>query len=149
MRTSWDKFREAPFNLEAMDSGVLIVIGVVISIAALIDGYTLDDPYPGYSREDRKYRKKLSALQNEEDNPPLSFAQETEEMGSKVDEIIGEANDEAEKLIKKNQEVSTNALARQRLAALIRSIKNRLARYERLSIFILDESGTYSPSPGV
>jgi hypothetical protein len=36
---------------------------------------------------------------------------------------------------------------RQRLANIIRRIKDRLAEHERLSIFVLDETGTYSPSP--
>ena len=37
--------------------------------------------------------------------------------------------------------------SQQRLARLIRSLKTRLAVHERLSIHILDETGTYSPSP--
>ncbi len=36
---------------------------------------------------------------------------------------------------------------RQRLGTIIRRIKNSLNRYERLSIFVLDATGTYSPSP--
>lgn len=34
-----------------------------------------------------------------------------------------------------------------RLAAVIRKIKAELVQFERLSIFILDETGTYSPTP--
>ena len=34
-----------------------------------------------------------------------------------------------------------------RLAMLVRNLKLQLAQHERLSIFILDESGTYTPSP--
>lgn len=37
--------------------------------------------------------------------------------------------------------------SQQRLASLIRSIKSHLVQYERLSVYILDETGTYSPSP--
>lgn len=35
----------------------------------------------------------------------------------------------------------------ERLAALIRRIKDQLAANERLSLFVLDETGTYSPAP--
>ncbi len=38
-------------------------------------------------------------------------------------------------------------LSRQRLAAFIRSLKSVIKRHERLSVYILDETGTYSPSP--
>ncbi|WP_319587867.1 hypothetical protein [uncultured Desulfobulbus sp.] len=40
-----------------------------------------------------------------------------------------------------------NKQDQQRLAALIRRIKEQLATNERLSIFVLDETGTYSPTP--
>jgi len=40
-----------------------------------------------------------------------------------------------------------NKPCEQRLARLIRKIKTRLSVHERLSIHILDETGTYSPSP--
>jgi len=36
---------------------------------------------------------------------------------------------------------------RDRLAALIRRLKDQLAEDERFSIFVLDETGTYAPSP--
>lgn len=40
-----------------------------------------------------------------------------------------------------------NENSRQRLARLIASLKINLAQHERLSIYILDETGTYSPTP--
>ncbi len=40
-----------------------------------------------------------------------------------------------------------NIHGQQRLAQLIKNLKSSLAQYERLSLYILDETGTYSPSP--
>ncbi len=40
-----------------------------------------------------------------------------------------------------------NMHGQQRLAKLIKNLKSRLAQHERLSLYILDETGTYSPSP--
>jgi hypothetical protein len=53
-----NRFWSSPFHLESLDSVLVLVIGVVISIIALIDGYTFDDSYPGYGKIDRKYQEK-------------------------------------------------------------------------------------------
>lgn len=57
-------------NLNRLDfqSGILVAVGVFFAIAALIDGYKFDDPYPRYGAIDRKYRNaadKYEAEKNE------------------------------------------------------------------------------------
>lgn len=66
MLGAWGKFWASPFGFESLESYVIMVIGIVISIAALIDGYKFDDAYPGYGKIDRDYRKKLAALESVE-----------------------------------------------------------------------------------
>ncbi len=59
-------FAAAPFQLQSLDSILVLAVGCVVSIIALIDGYKLDDPYPGYGEEDRNYKKKLQAYRAKE-----------------------------------------------------------------------------------
>ena len=59
-------FVAAPFQLQSLDSILVLAVGCVVSIIALIDGYKLDDPYPGYGEEDRKYKKNLQAYRAKE-----------------------------------------------------------------------------------
>lgn len=63
---AWDKLRAAPFGLESMESYIVMIIGLVISVIFLLDGYNCDDAYPGYGKADRDYRKKLDALDKAE-----------------------------------------------------------------------------------
>ena len=44
-----------PFNLPDFDSWLMISIGFIFSITASIDGFKMNDPYPGYSNLDRRY----------------------------------------------------------------------------------------------
>ncbi|MFH2124128.1 MAG: hypothetical protein ABIJ50_11690 [Pseudomonadota bacterium] len=61
--SAMDRFITSPFHLESLDSVLVLVIGLVISIFALIEGYRFDDTYPGYGEEDRKYRQKQRAYE--------------------------------------------------------------------------------------
>lgn len=60
------RFLASPFHLESLDSVLVLVIGLVISIISLIDGYKFDDPYPGYGDHDRKYKMKSREYQAKE-----------------------------------------------------------------------------------
>jgi hypothetical protein len=57
----WD----SPFALQDMESIVLIIIGVVISILAIWKGYTLDDKYPGFGPAYRKWKKIADEVNDE------------------------------------------------------------------------------------
>lgn len=61
-----DSFVASPFHLESLDSVLVLVIGLVISLFALIEGYRFDDPYPGYGEEDRKYQQKRREYETKE-----------------------------------------------------------------------------------
>ena len=66
MLGAWDSLRAAPFGLESMESYIVMIIGLVISLIFLMDGYSFDDVYPGYGKADREYKKKLAALNDAE-----------------------------------------------------------------------------------
>ena len=49
----------APLGLTELSSWLLFCISVVFAVVGLIDGYKLDDPYPGYGRRHRKTQEAL------------------------------------------------------------------------------------------
>ena len=49
---------EQPFNLQDIDSIILLLIGIFISALAIWKGYTYDDSYPGYGAVYRRWKEK-------------------------------------------------------------------------------------------
>lgn len=45
-----------PFLISDLHSLLLIGVGIMFSLFAAMDGYRMQDPYPGYSRVERRYR---------------------------------------------------------------------------------------------
>ena len=54
-------FWSAPFVLVDFDSWILAVLGLLFATVSLLDGYGMDDPYPGYGDVDRAYRRRVTA----------------------------------------------------------------------------------------
>ncbi len=50
-------FVARPFRLVTQESVVVLLIGIVIGVLAAIKGYGADDPYPGYGRMDRLFKR--------------------------------------------------------------------------------------------
>lgn len=50
-----------PLHLGSVESVQLLIIGLLFSLVAAIDGWCFDDPYPGYGR---RHRHNLSAIEN-------------------------------------------------------------------------------------
>ncbi len=48
-----------PFGIQDMESIVLIIIGVVISVLAIYKGYTWDDRYPGFGSAYRAWKDRM------------------------------------------------------------------------------------------
>lgn len=67
---------EQPFGLQDLDSIILIVVGVFISIIAVWKGYTLDDPYPGYGEIYRRWKEKDDSMYEAQKNLILSVTAE-------------------------------------------------------------------------
>jgi hypothetical protein len=53
-----------PFGITDIRSWLLFVIGMVFSVVALLDGWLMDDPYPGYGRRMRHNLTALNAYNN-------------------------------------------------------------------------------------
>ena len=57
-----ERLRTSPFGLEDLQSWYLLAIGVVFAVVAVIDGYSLDDPYPGYGGVWKNRKNIMDAL---------------------------------------------------------------------------------------
>ena len=54
MRTAWTSFVHDPLGVADIQSWLLFILGLAFWIIALLDGWKMDDPYPGYGRLARK-----------------------------------------------------------------------------------------------
>jgi len=86
--SAMERFTSSPFHLESLDSVLVVVIGLIISIVALIEGYNFDDSYPGYGEEDRKYQKKQRAYEAKEENVRNRMAASIRDAEKRVNERL-------------------------------------------------------------
>lgn len=56
-----DRIQAAPFGLSDARSLILVMLGICLSLAAVVDGATLSDPYPGYARVGRQRDDAISS----------------------------------------------------------------------------------------
>lgn len=54
MHSAWTSFVHDPLGVADIQSWLLFMLGLAFSIIALLDGWKMDDPYPGYGRLARK-----------------------------------------------------------------------------------------------
>jgi hypothetical protein len=54
-----------PFHLNSLHGGMLLGIGLFFSTVALLDGRSMDDPYPGYGAVDRRLKAAKQAYMDE------------------------------------------------------------------------------------
>ncbi len=66
IRMTLPRFSEGPFSFDTLESIIVIAIGVIISVLALMKGYTHDDRYPGYGEVDRLHKVKAKAYRDKE-----------------------------------------------------------------------------------
>jgi hypothetical protein len=74
-RSSIQRAIEAPLAFNSFTSFFLFIIGLCCAVIAAIDGYKLDDPFPGYGRRHRAY------------------AEARERSGAHLKRVLREAND--------------------------------------------------------
>lgn len=56
-RVALETLLAAPLAVADFESWILFGVGLLFALAALIDGYVWDDPYPGYGRQSRHSRQ--------------------------------------------------------------------------------------------
>ncbi len=63
-----NSFTLHPFALVAFESWVLFAMGLFFSLVAAIDGFKMDDPYPGYGKISRKHEEIVHEYSDEKAN---------------------------------------------------------------------------------
>ena len=89
VRGALDKLRIAPFHIETMESAGVLLMGIIVAIIALIDGYRSDDVYPGYGEKDRDYREALNNYDRSESAFRETLVATISDAESAVDARIG------------------------------------------------------------
>jgi len=89
-----NSFRLHPFELAAFESWVLFAMGLFFSLVATIDGFKIDDPYPGYGKINRKHEEIIQDYTDEKAN------------------IIGDLSDTRDQALEYMREARQNLTAR-------------------------------------
>jgi len=98
LKQTWNN----PFNINDLDSLVLIIIGVGISFFVMWKAYRVNDPYPGYAKKWKKWEKSEKKLSKYIDEYKNSLNKEQEiyqENASILNNNIKFSKDEFDKLI--------------------------------------------------
>ena len=61
-------FTAHPFALAAFQSWILFAMGLFFWLVAAVDGFKMDDPYPGYGKISRKHEEIIQDYTNEKAN---------------------------------------------------------------------------------
>lgn len=108
------RFLENPLGIGGMDSLLLFGVSLLFGIIAFVDGYNMDDKYPGYGAEQRLYDEAL------------------ENYNSEVATIQEQLNDFKVEAI---EELQTSVLTAQAtLASLKAEIINKTAAFHRITV---------------
>jgi hypothetical protein len=91
---------EQPFNLQDIDSIILLIIGVFISALAIWKGYTYDDVYPGYGAVYRRWKEKEDSMIKSKKELVLKVTEE-------YNTAIKESHNLSQKLEKNRMDIKT------------------------------------------
>jgi hypothetical protein len=110
MRTAWTSFVHDPLGVADVLSWLLFLLGVAFSIIALVDGWKMDDPYPGYGRLARKQ-------QTLNDDYAATKSELLEELEAIRDEAVKKLNQIADDIQRRKSEYEAIIGARRKLQA--------------------------------
>ena len=91
-----------PFQLDSIESWLLVLIGCLISFLALLKGYYSDDPYPGYGNLERELNKARSGYTEMHTNTLDNLKEERDWYISNMEE--------AEKILRSSMSETNDAL---------------------------------------
>jgi hypothetical protein len=99
-REAVKSFFENPLALNTVESWLLLAVGVLFATIAAVEGYRIDDPYPGYGRLSRRlekaredYAEEKEALKNQLSDLRDSIIRELDDSRVRVTERQQELND--------------------------------------------------------
>jgi hypothetical protein len=108
VKVAWDSFITAPFDIADFKSWMLVAIGCLFALFALIDGFKMDDPYPGYGSIQRGKQKAYEIYANQKSNL-------LEDLSDTRDDATDTLTQLKEDLVKRRQEHDVIIASRQNL----------------------------------
>lgn len=97
---AWESFWASPFNIGGIDSMLLFGVTLLFGFIAFADGYNMDDKYPGFGPQQRRYE---DALEN--------YNHEIVEVHDILNEFKTNSNIDMERAVSKSQGALANLSA--------------------------------------
>jgi hypothetical protein len=91
MRMALETFRALPLGLQEMHSWMLFLVSVSFGVMAVVDGYKLDDPYPGYGKKTYLANEALDAYNDEIEEMRDSLEHVKEQMLDRLERAASQA----------------------------------------------------------
>ena len=88
-----------PLGLQDFKSWLFMMMGLIFSAAALIDGWKWDDPYPGYGPRDRQHKKLVNDYGRLYQRLTQDLVKLVEDCKAEIDEIAERASQHKQELI--------------------------------------------------
>ena len=114
-------FRLHPFDLAAVESWVLFALGLFFSLIAAIDGFKMNDPYPGYGKISRKHEEIIQEYTDEKANI-------IEDLSRTCDQALDHMREARQNLAAKRAELSMILDQRENLLQSFEANHNHLNR---------------------
>lgn len=115
------QLKTQPFGLEDIKSWTLFGVGLLFSISALVDGYYMTDPYPGFSSTQKRFREARQQYVDRKQELIEELKDVRNDYNEKVDLIIRD-------LSQRRAEHQAIIAHRARNADLFREHQNQLER---------------------
>ena len=112
--TALYSFRLHPFDLAAIESWVLFALGLFFSTVAAVDGFKMNDPYPGYGKISRKHEEIIQEYTDEKANI-------VEDLSRTCDQALDYMRNARQNLAARRAELSMILDQRENLLTIVRS----------------------------
>ncbi len=83
-------FLRTPFHIDDINSAFLLLMGFFFSLIATIDGYRMDDPYPGFGRLMKRYQDEEDDFRDAKEQEAEMLAREKENQLRRLDSATNE-----------------------------------------------------------
>jgi hypothetical protein len=114
-------FTAHPFVLAAFQSWILFGMGVFFWLVAAVDGFKMDDPYPGYGKISRKHEEIIQDYTNEKTNV-------IDDLSRTRDQALNYIRDARQRLAEESARLSSALDYRERLIQLFEAHQTYLNR---------------------
>jgi hypothetical protein len=83
-------FLNTPFHIDDINSAFLFIMGFFFSLIATIDGYRMDDPYPGFGRLMKRYKDEENDFRSAKEQEAEVLTRQKEDQLRRLDHATNE-----------------------------------------------------------